>query len=416
MSQPWFAKIIFLLIFGAARMLWADSVTETNAFQTAAKIFNDQLFKTAEGSFAEFLATYPGSEHRAEAILFQAQARFHQTNSAGALELLQKELPKAGTLAEQYQFWIAESFFQNENYEAAAQAHAELLKKYPRSARGLEASYNQALAYARLKNWDKVVELLRAADGSFQKFATIQPDNPFAQQGLLLLAEALIAQKKFAESERVLKQLDEYALDPIVQWRQQFLWSRAQLEAGHLEAALQISTNALQVAAAIPQKSFSAQTILLQGEILEKLNRLPEAAQVQAKLLATNLRQAPAELRRQALFKVITLTLAQKKTAEARQRLESFIKQNPRDPTLDLARLTLGELQLKEYFAGWEKKGTNRLTPTLTNGVQLALTNFNKVIAEFPESPLLGKAWLLRGWCFWRDQKNAEAKASFAQA
>ncbi|MDQ6631002.1 MAG: tetratricopeptide repeat protein, partial [Verrucomicrobiota bacterium] len=98
------------------------------------------------------------------------------------------------------------------------------------------------------------------------------------------------------------------------------------------------------------------------------------------------------------------------------QRLENFIEQNPRDPTLDLARLTLGELQLKEYFAGWEKKGTNRLRPTLTNGVQLALTNFNRVIAEFPQSPLLGKAWLLRGWCFWRDEKNVEAKASFAEA
>ncbi|MDQ6631624.1 MAG: tetratricopeptide repeat protein, partial [Verrucomicrobiota bacterium] len=271
MSQRWFAKIIFLLMFGSARLVSAESAAETNAFQTAAKIFNDQLFKTAEGSFAEFLAHYPASENRAEAILFQAQARFHQTNSAGALELLQKEIPKAGPLADQYQYWIAESFFQNGNYEAAAQTEAELLKKYPLSARGLEASYNQALAYARLKNWEKVVELLRAADGSFQKFSKSQPDNPFARQGILLLAEALLAQKKIAESEMILKQLDGRALDPTVRWRQQFLLSRAQLAAGHLEEALQTSTNAFQAATAIPQKSFSAQTILLQGEILEKL-------------------------------------------------------------------------------------------------------------------------------------------------
>ena len=70
----------------------------------------------------------------------------------------------------------------------------------------------------------------------------------------------------------------------------------------------------------------------------------------------------PAERRRQALLKIIELSMAQNQIPQAAKTLENFLSQYPDAALADLALLTLGELRLRQYefqwqaFADWMKE------------------------------------------------------------
>src|SRR5581483_9362295 len=92
------------------------------------------------------------------------------------------------------------------------------------------------------------------------------------------------------------------------------------------------------------------------------------------------------------------------------------------DATMDVARLTFGELKLKEYFKLKEylnslpTNASGSVPESLTNTLQAAQTNFERVIQDFSSSPLLGKAYLDRGWCSWARDDFSAAKSDFETA
>ena len=405
--------IAVVLFFAAPILLRAQSGGETNAFRAATELFQATFYSHAEIGFGNFVATYTNSVHRAEAILFQARSRFGSTNYSGAIELLQKQLPAAGDLADSYHFWIAQSLLQKREYQAAADAFGNLIKNFPRSVIRLEASFNQALAYSKLSNWPRAIELLRKPEGDFQIAAREQPKSEFAVRGLLLLGETLFAQKQFAEGEKIVRAIDAKDLTQEFNWRRQYWLCRLQLAGGRANDALESSTNLVTLASG-GQRELMADTIFLRSEIFEKLGQWAEALQVYTNKLAEGL---PVSFQRRALFKTVELMLKQNQTQEAMKRLEIFIEQNPLDASLDLARLTLGELNLKNFYAATETNTTtNILAQTRTNFLQQALTNFDRVILDFPQSTNRGKAHLDRGWCFWEQEKMADAKTNFLEA
>jgi len=98
---------------------------------------------------------------------------------------------------------------------------------------------------------------------------------------------------------------------------------------------------------------------------------------------------APPERRRQALLKIIDLSLAQNRPAETIQRLEKFLSQYPNDPVADVALLSLGELYLKEHLATPatnHARGSVQAPVTTTNRLPQALAEFEMLIQKFPGS------------------------------
>ena len=75
------------------------SAAETNALESALKLFTDRYYPLAETNFSNFLATYTNSAHRAYAILYLARSQLEQSNGASAIALLQQSFPDAGDLA-----------------------------------------------------------------------------------------------------------------------------------------------------------------------------------------------------------------------------------------------------------------------------------------------------------------------------
>ena len=125
------------------------------------------------------------------------------------MELLSKNLNQAGSLADQYRYWIGKAHFESSNYLAAAESFALLRTNHPESPLALSASYGETLAKYKLGDLARVIELLRDPSGGFQRGAQAKPNEDVAVKGLLLLAEALFVQKDYKAAEEILEQLRE---------------------------------------------------------------------------------------------------------------------------------------------------------------------------------------------------------------
>lgn len=388
---------------------------ETKAFTSAVQLLDTKLYSLAESRFAKFLEQFPETTLRPDAILHEAQASFFQSNHVGTLELLQKNLPQAGSLADEYQFWIGQTFLQTGKNREAADAFAGFSKTFPASKRLLEANFQEAFAESKIGNWPRVVDLLHAPGNKFEIAAKTEPTSIFVVEANLLLTDALIRQNRFAEAELVAGKLEGKTLAGEAKWRRSFLLCQVQMGENQPAKALETSTNLLAAAKEIGRPRALAESFTLQGDILEKLNRFPESIQAhEQNLLAGSSSNVPPEIRRASFFKIVELSLLQKDTANAVRRLENFLDQNPSDATVDLARLTLAELRLKQYVASLAEVKSAAGEPAVL--FAQALTNLNTVITNFPQSPHLGKAYLNRGWCYWLQEKFPLAEADFLEA
>jgi tetratricopeptide (TPR) repeat protein len=384
---------------------------EDQAFEYAFDRFQDFHYPQAETNFGDFLAKYTNSTHRADAILYLARARLYQSNFTGAIDLLQKSSTEAGGLKPDYLFWMAKARYASGDLTNAAEGFAAVAKDFPLSPRRLEASYDQAETCSRMGDWTNVIGLLRQADGPFQLAAAQDAKSEFAGLGWLLLGGALLHENRPVEGETVVSGFDPAGMTQDLHWHRQYLLCRLQLAGGRAQAALTTSTNALELALD-PRRQ--AMSVFLQGEILEKLGRPAEALGVYAKNLVDSQTQ---EVQWQALSRTIPLTVALNPLPQAIQALDALIKQHPQTKAQDLAQVSLGELYLKAFASPPIPAAESNAPPvTGTNLLASALTNFNMVITNITNSPLLAKARLDRGWCDWLLGNIGAAKVDFEEA
>jgi TolA-binding protein len=412
--------LVLTMLLAAGPRLAAASAAD-RAFEAAAKAFLDTVFDQAEAGFADFCQKFPTSPLLAEAILLQAEARLQLTNYAGAIALLSAHLKDAGTNADQYVFWLAEAQLRKGDYRAASDGFAKLVKEFPASSRLLDASMGEASARAALaqtepSEWPRVISLLGQTNGVFQSAARTNAGSDLVAQGQLLLSEAQLATKEFRAAEASLQPLSSRLLSPRLTWQWQYLLCQIQLADGRTNAALQTTTNLLATAAKAAQTNLLAESAAFQASLFERLGHTNEAIGA----YRTNLAEGfPAERQRQALLKIIELSLAQDNLPQATKTLETFLAQYPDSNLADLALLTLGELRLRHYDGRVDvNQGTNVATnaPGATNDLQLALDSFNTLVKKYPQSPLFGKAQLDLGWCYWRAGKMLEGQAAAFQA
>ena len=391
----------------------AASFSETNAYSGAAQAFQDKIWPLAEAGFARFVEKFPKSEQRPQAVLYQAVARFHQTNSAGAIELLQANLDRAGTQADEYQFWIAEAEFQKGSFEAAAAAYRELWRRYGASKRRVEAFVGEALAHSRLGQWTQVVALLGNPDSEFARAAASAPTNLFVARGLLLLGDAQLSQKNYSGVEAAVSPLSGRRLGGALDWRAEHLRFEAQLATRRLPEALATSSNLLALAAGVTEDrvALMSESVALQAGVLEQLGRRGEAKEVFKLNLPPGIQP---ERQRQALLRITELALAEGNPMEAATNLVIFLQQSSNSPAADVALLALGEIYLKQHVASLATNAAGGLQNT--NDLETALAFFDRLVTGFTNSLYLGKAELNRGWCFWFRKQMPESAAAFERA
>jgi len=413
-AQAWWPGWLLLLLCGGLLQpgaLHASKASEEKALASARTLFDDHQYSLAETSLTNFLTAYTNSPRCNYAVLLLARSRFEQSNYDGAIQSLARAMAQAGDYQGEYVFWMASARLQKGEFAPAAAGFARFLENFPTNApRQLAAAYYEAEAYSKMENWPRVIELLQKPGGAFPTLAAADPKNSFVTRGLLLLGEAFLARGNYADGEKVVAGIDPASLGPEWQWPRQYLLCRLELAGGRAGDAWQNSSNLLDAASGPRHQAASR---FLRGEILEALGRADEALQSYTNNLAGDV---PPEEQRQALLKTVELTLAQNQIQDAMQLLENYVAQHTNGPALDLARLSLGELDLKLHYTPAPVEKAADPSATATNFLLAALTNFDIVITNYPDSPLLPQARLDRGWCFWEETNTAGARTNMAAA
>ncbi len=387
--------IVSALLLGAARLC----ASEQHDFAVAATAFKTGMWSRAEVAFAEFVEKHPDSARVPEATLLQAQADFKQGKLVDALALLQTGVTSAGLLGDQYVYWIGLTQLQNADYSGAADSFAKLTREYPQSQWLLDGIVDEAAARAKLNQWPHVSVLLQS--GIFQEAAKTNATDDRVLNGRLLLAESLLAEHHPDSATAVLQSSAPFRKNAGLDWQRSFLLFHARLAAGDTNGALLLSGPLI---ANADRGEFRAQAVADRANVFETLGRVSDALAAYNENLTNN---APAEWQRQAILKIAELSAAQTNYSGAENSLERFLTRYRNSPGGDAALLALGELYLKSYVAA----------PS-TNGPDLAQAQscFDQLINTWTNSPLQGRAYLGRGWCFWIQGKWVESAADFKSA
>ena len=191
--------------------------------------------------------------------------------------------------------------------------------------------------------------------------------------------------------------------------------TQLQLGKGELEMALQNADALMDLANFSENRIWIAESVAIFGESLIA-NDQPEAAIVTFK--KNLVPGTPPRRHREAWFKIIELNLEQRDTQSVIELLNQFVAQAEKDESLDVALLTLGELNLKRYYEEYIKP-----EPIPGEGKTSAVDYLNesrvqleRLIEEFPSSPLLPMAQYHLGWCYWENSESQESVDAFRQA
>ena len=384
-------SLIWLALVLGCGQIFAASARENRAYSAAVKAFQDGMWSRAEMELDQFNKIYPNSTNAPQAVLLQAQAEFKQGELTNAMALLADagNMAKAGTLADQYVYWTGEAQFQNADYSDAAKTWIEFEQKFYESPLRLHAVVDAAAALVQNGDWQQTVDLLEETNGVFQSTVRMDSANELVSRGRLLLAQAKFALKDLDGEFTVLTSLNSQTLKPDLDWQRAYLLYQNRDAAGDFGAALAASTNLLQIAQQAKTSGLDTESVAMHAEALEKSGLTNEAIAAYQENLTNS---ASAGQQRQAVLKVAELAIAQGQFPIATNALETFLAEFPGSPAADIALLTLGELQLKNYVAQQS---------VATNDLQEARTNFDQFTATFTNSPLIGKAYLDRGWCDW---------------
>ena len=414
--------IVLSLILGGQIIRAADS--EDRAFSSASSTFSLNIWDQAEKQFADFVKQFPNSPRVAEAILYEGEAMYMQTNFFKAIELLSDHQNAAGKWSELYLYWTAQAELQHGDYPAAADAFGRLITLFPNSPNRLSACVGQAAALARAGEWERARHVLEKPDSVFQQVAKTNASE-VAVQGRLLLGEAQLTGEDYPGLEGTLGVLSALNVNAELAWRREYLRCRLQIARDKLDDALQTATNLIALAGAasasqaegrivtpearvgsaygvVPPAAFWAEAMSLQAGIEERMNDLDKAITTYQQLIDNT--NTPAAQLRHALFKTASLMESDDAT-NAMEKLQQFLNKFPNSPAADMALLTLGELKFKQYLA-WSATNTSPTAVTGTNLLEDALDRFNHLSETFTNSPLVGKALLDKGWCLWSASSN----------
>jgi TolA-binding protein len=405
-------RIPILLLLLALAGVRADAAIfgggEKKAYDAAYQSFQFRMWESAASELADFTKDYPKSEKIPQVVVWQAEALYRQDKFDAVVTLLQPQLTNAGTLEDQYLYWIASAQMARTNYAEAAALFGKLGREFPTSGRRLEAAVGEAAAQFKMSDWAQVTNLLRRADGAFRQSLLSVTNSETVARGYLLLAESQLALGNYPDAEAALTNKRVTVLTGELEWKRRDLLCQVLVARKDYEAAARESAGLVAAAESTHQMGLMADSVLFRADLLERLGQRDEAVAT----LWLNLTNATVAQQRQALSRIVSIKVQQGKVADATQTLESYLDRNTNAPAADVAWLTLGELHLKQHV-GRLATDTNEVP---VNHLAVATNCFVKVVKNFPGNAYVGKAQLDLGWCYWVESNFVASEAAFDAA
>ncbi len=336
-------------VIGDVRVRTGPSDTPSErAYLAAARGFQAGHWATAAGWLEEFARAYPDSAHRAQAVLLRAQALYQMGEFTKAAAEISKGENAAGELADGYLYWKAECRLRLEQFDAASVHLQDLLRKYPASNHALAASVALATVSARKKDWANVVQLLRPTEGKFQVLAKAHPHSSWAQEGRLLLAQALFEQQDWKTAAEELGQLPA-STELHREWRRLFLLAKLENQAGKPKDALRTTARVAELARQTEQTNQLAQVHLFRAAIYEQTEDVPAALQEYARMQASAM---PEVQRREGYLRAALLQMRQGNYAGAITALDDLAKKTVAKNFVGNLHCFAGELELLRHRRG----------------------------------------------------------------
>lgn len=390
------------------------SLDEANAYKAAEQEFGAGLHEQSAKDFETFAAKYPQSERLADALWFGARARFELRQYDTVMTNLQASIGRAGKIADKFRFLMGEASFQRRDYPNAIAMYAQLLKDYPDSFLRANACYGEALAWSRLGNLTNTIARLWQPDSAFQKIAQTQTNDEFVVRGYLLLAETHLQQNELGKAEEALKTVAARQQAPLLSWQRQYLLARVLLAANRAGEAMGNLTNLVNAATATGDRTHQADTVLLQGQLLHAANQWTNAVQVYEQQCPT----LPMPQQRQVLRQLGEWHRQLGNWPRAITNLDRLASLPPPHEAMDQTRLALGELWIQQYESRPPAGQTNaaEIAAARVQMLNQAQTNLDLLLSAHPQSPLIGRAQLLRGWCYGEAGKTVESRDAFKDA
>lgn len=409
---------IFLLVFPRGHLRWAGTVAyavrmrwvqrlwpvslllflaatpeETRTFRAAQSAFEDRLFDFAARQLTEFLEKYPQSEYADTAHLMLAQSQLRLDNPAAALATLERAVRGRSEeqLSDAFLFWRAEAFLHAERYEDADRAYEHVVQRVtsPYRARAL---LGRAVANLKLGRWD-------AADTFLNEIPQATRRTRLLHETQLLRAQLALARERFEEADALLGDLIKRAGDSLwayraMRWRGE-LWARQRRD-GEALAQFRAITDAYRANPNRPvDVALAAEAWAGQGRVHLENNRFAEAAQAYQQALEL---QPAASLRREILLKLGEALVRANRVADGVAQLRALLAEQPAQRGADDLQLAIADLWYAHEDYG------------------AALPEYQRVLAQYPQSPRVAEAAYRAGWCALKLGRSSEAVSWFERA
>ncbi len=263
----------------------------------------------------------------------------------------------------------------------------EFREKYPKDPLGENLGLLVGNAYIATKNAERALAVLEQGLADY-------PNSRFAPRYLLAIGQALAMLGRLDDAE---KRIREYvAKNPEAEESQSALISlgEAKARAGRLDEGLDLIRKVLSDTSSENVKITAAFTI---GQLLENAQKFPEAIASYMDFVKTfpNTSQAPT-----VLFQVGRIQQQIGQKSQAIETFERVISQYKQNEVAPFARQAIASLYMADMA-------------TDPQAADRAIAEFQKLIDEFPQSPLVNSARFFQGGILERQNKHDEARALY---
>jgi len=358
------------LLFGLGRPVWGAEPAEQLAYEAAVRDFDLGQWERAVRNFEEFEAKYPQSEFK-------------------------------GNVTPRRLFARAETEFARADYAAAASSFAEFGRANAADPRAGLAAIREAQAQLKQGDASAALGVLATPEGAFARQLASGADPSLLFNGLLVKVEALRAALSWVEALAALTQAEPFARTPAEKAARWQVLAGVEESAGHFETAAQTAeewNRALGEESSIERRSEAA---ALAGRLWLRAGKVEPAQTAFSRNLAAGV---PVDRQREAVLELTNLAIAREDWAAARERLQTFLNNQPVDPNGALLRLRLGQTLFRQFLASG---GATNATPELMSLLALSAAEYAGGLTNSPPPGLVGPLHLGRGWALWQEALSA---------
>ncbi|MFZ5516491.1 MAG: tetratricopeptide repeat protein [Candidatus Zhuqueibacterota bacterium] len=174
------------------------------AFQLGVAYYNSEDFEKAAATFSGVTQRVSSGENRLFALYYRGFClmRLGQWSDArSAFGTIVAEFPRRNEAAESA-YQIAESYFNERNYEQAIEAYNDVKRKFPESRYAALSMYNSGWGYIQNNQQDQGIEV-------FKQLITAYPDSAYAIDALFTIGDWHYNNKRYDDATKTYQQLIE---------------------------------------------------------------------------------------------------------------------------------------------------------------------------------------------------------------